>query len=49
MDRKRVALFKLPRIPRNRIRGTCIFVHGCKHDPHSWFYKSKKCPRCTGE
>ena len=42
------ALFRLPNKQR-QIKGTCIFVHGCKHDPESWFYKSAKCPKCTGE
>lgn len=41
----RVALY---RFPKRRIKGTCIFVHGCKHDPFSWFYKSRGCPMCTG-
>lgn len=45
---KRTALFRLPNGKR-AIKGTCIFVHGCKHDPESWFYKSPKCPKCTGE
>ncbi|PRW59841.1 hypothetical protein C2E21_1509 [Chlorella sorokiniana] len=44
---KRTALFRLPNGNRP-IKGTCIFVHGCKHDPESWFYKSAKCPKCTG-
>jgi len=41
----RVALY---RMPRGTPKGTCIFIHGCKHDPYSWFYKSKRCPLCTG-
>ncbi len=44
---KRTALFRLPNGNRP-IKGTCIFVHGCKHDPESWFYKSANCPKCTG-
>ena len=31
-----------------KVKGTCIFIHGCKHDPMSWFYKSDKCQDCTG-
>ena len=42
----RVALY---RMPKGKAKGTCIFVHGCKHDPFSWFYKSPRCPMCTGE
>lgn len=42
----RVALYRLP--PSGTPKGTCIFIHGCKHDPYSWFYKSDACPLCTG-
>ncbi|KAL4422147.1 hypothetical protein ABPG77_006836 [Micractinium sp. CCAP 211/92] len=42
----RVALYRLP--PSGAPKGTCIFIHGCKHDPYSWFYKSDACPQCTG-
>lgn len=42
----RVALFRLP--ISGYVRGTCVFIHGCKHDPYSWFYKSPRCPQCTG-
>ncbi|KAI3435834.1 hypothetical protein D9Q98_001892 [Chlorella vulgaris] len=41
----RIALY---RIPKGKVKGTCIFIHGCKHDPYSWFYRSKACPQCTG-
>ena len=39
----------LYRIPGGNVKGTCIFIHGCKHDPYSWFYRSKSCKKCTGE
>ncbi|KAL4458454.1 hypothetical protein ABPG75_013319 [Micractinium tetrahymenae] len=42
----RVALYRTPKSRSTRC--VCIFVHGCKHDPYSWFYKSPKCPQCTG-
>ena len=42
----RFALFRFP--VKGTVRGVCIFVHGCKHDATSWFYKSKECPTCTG-
>jgi hypothetical protein len=42
----RIALY---RIPKGKVKGTCIFIHGCKHDPYSWFYRSKACPQCTGK
>jgi hypothetical protein len=42
----RWALFRLPQ--GTKVKGTCIFIHGCKHDPMSWFYKSDKCQDCTG-
>ncbi|KAL4458456.1 hypothetical protein ABPG75_013321 [Micractinium tetrahymenae] len=42
----RVALYRMPKYTKARC--TCIFVHGCKHDPYSWFYKTPKCPQCTG-
>jgi hypothetical protein len=45
MDRKRFALY---RFPKGKARGLCIFISGCKHDPHSWFYRSNKCKKCTG-
>ena len=41
----RQALF---RMPGRGAKGTCIFIHGCYHDPYSWFYKGGKCPMCTG-
>ena len=43
----RVALYRLP-LSAGRPKGTCVFIHGCKHDPFSWFYKSPRCPMCTG-
>jgi hypothetical protein len=43
---KRVALYRMP--PKGKPKGTCIFIHGCKHDPYSFFYKSSGCPLCTG-
>ena len=43
---RRYALYRLP--TSGTPRGTCILVHGCKHDPESWFYKSAACPKCTG-
>ena len=42
----RWALFRLPQ--GTKVKGTCIFIHGCKHDPMSWFYKSDRCQDCTG-
>lgn len=45
-DRK--ALYRFP-VKGIKLRGTCVFIHGCYHDPESWFYRSAKCPDCTGE
>ena len=42
----RHALYRLP--AGGKPSGICVFIHGCKHDPESWFYKSKKCSDCTG-
>ena len=42
----RWALYRLPH--STKAVGTCIFIHGCKHDPMSWFYRSDSCTDCTG-